>query len=413
MHELVLFGVTGDLARQKLIPSLFSLYIKGSIPKNTSCIGFGRKAFTKHEFQNFISDTLESVGEKNKSAIEEFASQWTYVESELHSDKGYIELKKIVKSSTTIFYLSLPPTFQFDVSKMLFKHALVQKKNARKIVFEKPFGSSSKSAKNLQKMLLSHTRKEQICRVDHFIGKHALLSLLEVEHLGLLQRVINSAHIKRIYIRFFESKTVGTRGAFYDSVGALRDVFQNHMLYMLSVLLKVSIPMRSGVDATKRRDVYKEILKHIEIKQSVEMSQYDRYRKIEGVNPVSKTETAFYLEAQVSKKVPAHLSTIKSIPITCMGGKGFKESDVSIEVEFKDTKGTGQYVRFGMNSPHKKDTAYEYVFLSAFRGETYVFPTFESIIESWKITEKVYSIWKKKKRDIGMYPIGIYPQDLY
>ena len=418
MHELVIFGVTGDLSRQKLIPALFNLYKSSSIPKNTSFIGFGRKQFSKHEFQNFIAEILSSkkVSQDGMVSIEQFSSQWSYVESELNSESGYKKLSSLLKTQATCVYVSLPPLFQIGVSIMLTKTGILSKKNQRKIIFEKPYGEDSTSAKKLNEFLLKKINETQIYRVDHYAGKESLVNLQKIHNLGLLQRVINSTQVSNVVIRFLESNNVSKRGAFYDSVGALSDVFQSHMLYMMAAILSQSCTEKS--QGTIRRgntswdnsnDMYTEILKNFEVGKKVIGAQYSGYTKTEGVATDSTTETAFYIKGNISKKAKHHCHTLRGISVELIGGKGFKDTDVSIELVFKDKKKGS--VKFPMVSPGQQDTSYEVVFMAAFNSNKERFPSYDFVLESWKLTEKI----KKQLKGLKMtsYPLGTYPQDLF
>jgi glucose-6-phosphate 1-dehydrogenase len=163
--ELVLFGVTGDLAKQKLIPALFNLYRSGIISRKSSFIGFGRKKFSKVDFQNFVEEvvlkyaTVSGYKDIDTSIIRDYSSQWSYVESELDDSKGYKKLASLLTDQTVV-YLSIPPIYQYGVAQMLISSGVLAKSNRRKVAIEKPYGFDLKSSEKLESLLTRKLREE-------------------------------------------------------------------------------------------------------------------------------------------------------------------------------------------------------------------------------------------------------------
>lgn len=421
---IILFGITGDLSRSKLIPSLMRLWKKDH---SLSFVGFGRKDFSKDEsssdsFSNFI---------KKYSGDANFSNNWKYVQSDLDEDRGYRELKNIIGTNTVgkkrgkslVFYIALPPQFQKVVASKIIENFAVKNGTANSskyksesklpkdfvLAFEKPFGYSSASAKALNKMLLKSVREEQILRVDHYAGKQALIDMEKGAELGALGESFNNNHISKITVHFLEKNSANGRGAFYDHVGALADVLQNHMLYMLSTALAVPYILNSSKkNLNKNIDkIREEVLAKIKydfknsVNKNVELGQYKSFKKESGVSPKSKTETSFIIKGKISKADKYW----GGVDVEFIGGKSMSENDSAIYLQYNKstvvkTNQAEDVLRLPINGYSTRE-AYDEIFQSAIceslGQKTGRFVSLKQILEGWKLVEKIKKLKIKPK----------------
>lgn len=387
MNNIVLFGITGDLARNRLIPTLYYLFKNHELDDDVRFFGFGRKAFSKKEFVNYIIDVCGSDSDK-------FAQRWTYVQSEIQDIQGYTQLQKLLTGSTLI-YISLSPSFHLEVVKLLLDSKIVFKGGNQKIAFEKPYGFDLKSARNLESYVSSHLKKDQILRIDHYAGKETFIDLEKAARLGIVDFALNSKIITKIDVRFHESKTAEHRGAFYDSVGALYDVGQNHIMYMISSILALPYLHTSKKTLSEIRS---EELASIKFSKNAVFAQYDSFRKEDGVKTDTNTETFFALYGKLLNKK----SLWNGVNVQLSAGKGLKVSDVSIRLHFKGKK---EPVKILVNGYGLED-AYVHVFRAALSGNTNLFADFKQIEIGWKIVEA----YKKSIKNIKLYKTGTTPK---
>ena len=390
MNDIVLFGITGDLARHRLVPTLFTLFINHELKDTVRLFGFGRKPFTDAEFKKFIADTCVGI----EGDIESFVKLWVYIESELTDPSGYVKLFETL-SDNSFIYLSLPPQYHLDIVKHLVKAKVIKKSGTRKIAFEKPFGSGLESARALDAFLSKHISQNNILRVDHYAGKEVLLDLEKAATLGILDFSLNSKVISKIDIRLHEKKTVGNRGVFYDSVGALFDVGQNHLLYMLSSILALPNIHTSNLPVSTIRSSN---LSSVVFSKKALFMQYDSFRKEQGVNPDSQTETFFAIYGKVQNKK----SVWNGLPVVLSAGKGLREDDVSIRIYVKGKK---EPIKIPVNGYGKED-AYVHIFRAAITGNVSLFSDFKQIEIGWRLVED----FKKGIKDIASYKLGTTPK---
>lgn len=431
IKELVLFGVTGDLAKQKLIPALFNLHRTGKISRKSSFIGFGRKKFTKVDFQNFVEDVVMKYKVASKqndisaSAIRDYVSQWTYIESELDDISGYKRLNSVLNNETVI-YLSIPPAYQYGVIQILTSSGVLSKSNQRKIAIEKPFGFDFDSSERLEKLLNRKLKKDQILRVDHYAGKQSLVELEQVAQQGIFRDMLNVKNFRKIEVNFVESKDVSMRGSFYDGVGALHDIGQNHMLHMLATILAIP-ELRVDhkiVDSKKNTKNGGLVLNNLSVLRAESLSlvsiksgnsspilaQYEGFVTTPGVKSDSGTETFFKSHIEIKKGKHQLSKRWGGLQVELAGGKALAESDSSIILYPSNKK--ADPIKLLVNGYGTKD-AYEQIFLDAFYYDANRFVSFDQIQKGWEIVKKIKIASKKKfGKHILIYKKGSYPQDI-
>ena len=344
---LVIFGATGDLMTKKITPALYNLFLKGKLPKLFRIVGVARRPLSREEFQKHITRILEKneTFSIQKRLTEEFLNYFYYHQGTFDQEKDYTTLAKELGRvddewkvcSNKLFYLSVPPQYYETIFRNLASSGLTipcgPDEGWTRVLVEKPFGKDLKTAERLDKLLAKLFKEEQIYRIDHYLAKEMLQNILLFRFSNnLLEPSWNSKYIERIDIRLFEKIGVEGRGAFYDGLGALRDVGQNHLLQMLA-LVTMDKPARIDADCVRRNR--SEILKTLEkptneeIKFHTFRAQYDGYSSVDGVKKNSKSETYFKTRAFLDNP------RWRSVPIYMESGKRFEKALKEIVVTFK------------------------------------------------------------------------------
>jgi len=239
------FGATGDLAKRKIFPALYNLFLDQRLPLPISIIGVGRGDLSDNDFQNHVEDSLKTFSRRSLNDdpnLEVFIRAFRYSHVNATKAEGYNGLLELVKQrkeelnipENRMFYLSVAPEF-FDVIAFTIKESgLGSTKGWKRLIIEKPFGHDLKSAQKLNDKLSKAFDEEEIFRIDHYLGKPMVQNL---ETLGfanpVLQALWNNQYIANVQITASETIGVEERAGYYDQAGAIRDMFQNHMLQML------------------------------------------------------------------------------------------------------------------------------------------------------------------------------------
>ncbi len=252
--DLVIFGITGDLARRKLIPVLYYRFIDGQIPKNSRIIGLARSELTNEQFRNQSLEALkQTVSEKDfdSEQVNHFISCIHYIKNDVNSDEDWDTLQSLLKNAPNTvqaFYLSVAPGLFAPIVEQLGRLNLAE--NSR-LVVEKPFGHDLASAKKLQYQIGNVYKEEAIYRIDHYLGKETVQNLMALRFANkLFEPLWNSNHIDHIQITAAESLGVEGRGEYYDNIGAMRDMVQNHLLQLLC-LTAMEPPYKFDADAMR------------------------------------------------------------------------------------------------------------------------------------------------------------------
>jgi glucose-6-phosphate 1-dehydrogenase len=363
----VLFGATGDLSRKKIIPALHELFIRGELPPVWNAICFIRKSWQQAELEDFIADLIPSG-----SNLKDFTSHFMPFEGDLNDLASFTALQSAVEklgSDKRIFYLSVSPSLYTPIIENLKQAKLTD--DASSVMIEKPFGRCMRDARELTELLESFLKDGQILRVDHYLGKDAMRDAAELKR----------GEVIEITARFIEDKTIGERGAFYDSIGAFLDVGQNHLLMMLATTLRAVSGASTRLDALRTLAVSGE---------TCVRGQYEGYQSEKDVKPASQTETYFKVGFQNADTA-----------ITILGGKGFYGKAVDIKIVYKD--GNTECIDFsaereGSLEPHAK------VIGAALRGERDMFVSRDEAFEEWRIAED--ALKALRATELKVYPKG-------
>ena len=360
---VVIFGATGDLTGRRLAPALYNLGREGQLPPNFVLVGFARREKTHQEFRDELKEDISTFS--RAKPIEEgfwknFQEQIFYHRSEFDDDKGYESLSNFLNTldaryatrGNRIFYLSVQPKFFPLIVNKLHKFGLIydsHKTNDKwsRVIIEKPFGRDSASAEALQADISKNLDESQIYRIDHWLGKETVQNLLVFRFANsIFESLWNNRHVDHVQITVAEDIGIETRGHFFEEEGLLRDVVQNHMMQLLSlVAMEPPVSLSAGAIRDEKVKVLQSIrpLTPADYEHHVIRGQYDRgfingnkvpaYRNEKDVSPTSNIETFLALRFFIDNWRWAE------VPFYLRGGKRLPKRVTEIAIVFKDTPG--------------------------------------------------------------------------
>ncbi|GFG54911.1 glucose-6-phosphate dehydrogenase [Mycolicibacterium agri] len=313
---LVIFGITGDLAKKMTFRALYRMERRGLL--DCPIVGVARRDWSSSTLRDHARRAIEDTGESiDETVFDRFAQRLTMVSGDLADQQTYDRVAQAIWGRhSPIFYLEIPPSM-FSVVVGGLAHARLTA--GARVVLEKPFGHDLASAQTLNDQLHAVLDERQIFRIDHFLGKEAAMDIVFLRFgNSVFEPLWNRDRIQAVQITLAEDFGVDGRGSFYDSVGALRDVVQNHLLQLLG-LFAAEPPSVAGADGLrdKRVEVFRAI-PPADPKHYVR-GQYDGYRAIEGVKPDSRTETFAALRLEIDNwrwaGVPFFIRAGKALPV--------------------------------------------------------------------------------------------------
>lgn len=447
---IIIFGATGDLAQNKLIPALFSLYKNKSLPEEFFIIGFSRREFAKEEFHDYFK------AQKEDRDWKKFAEHLFYQSGSFEDKNGYNGLnkqllevdKKMGACVTRFFYLATPPDHYETILNNLVATKLSEGcghegNSWTRVVIEKPFGKDLETARNLDRKLAEIFEEKQIFRVDHYLGKETVQNMLAFRFAnGIFEPVWNKSLIDHVQITFAEEEGVEKRGKFFDGVGILRDVFQNHLMQLLAAVAMEQPKSFTKEDLRDARAKVIESITYANEGKPIVKGQYENYRDENDVAKGSNTETF------IATKLLINTPRFEGVPFYIRAGKKMKKNLVEISVVFIQTchilfkeygcpeignvitfriqPNEGINLRFIAKTPgaklslepvnmkfgYKDDfgtqglEAYEKVLLDIFAGDQMLFNRSDELESSWKLITGILDKWKNEKDEIQMYEQG-------
>ena len=406
---LVIFGATGDLCRRKLIPALETLHKKGLLPDNFKIIGAARRENTRQSW-------LESLGRYYEA---DFSLKLDYHRCDL-SDVD--SLRSIPVTDDMTFFLSVPPDRYSDAIQNLKSAGLVDDPEKSRVIIEKPFGTDLESANHLQSVVAGCLREKQVYRIDHYLGKDTVNNILATRFSNtLLEPLWNRNYIEEVQI--FATETIGCEGRsqYYDGAGVVRDMLQNHMLQILS-LIAMDAPCRNDAKEIRREKV--KVLSATRLGHKVVFGQYESYKSEEGVDAFSETPTYIagdiYIDNWRWKGVPFHFMSGKKMPYTCtevviklkappiglFDGHEFNDRivmrfqpnphlDIRIDMKSPGLDDKVQTATLTHPYPEGAIDGYVKLFYDSLNGDQSHFVHAEEVLESWRIVDDLLCVGDK------------------
>ncbi len=412
-HTLVLFGSTGDLAKRKIIPALVQLEKKGELPNDFLTIGIGRRDWDDAKFQEEVSAFLKN---EDRPAWESLKGRVVYLKGSFEEKETYQKLAERV-SGTALYYLSTPPEDFSPIVKNMDREGLLRE---GRVVVEKPFGRDLDSARQLETELSRHLSAEQVFRMDHYLGYESVQQWLAFRKENPpIETVWNSRYIDHVRIVMAEEVGVGTRANFWEQTGLVRDVVQNHVMQMAS-LIGMELPHHLTADEIQKEKVrfleslepfpLNQIEKYAERGQygagTAEGKQVPGYREEQGVPQGSNKETF------VSAKLVSNSPRWEGVPFIVESGKRLSKKASFVEIVFKE-KSPIRILRFEVAPKEKISvvaepdfkektylefqsyrTPYEALLLEAIRGDGAHFVSFEELELSWRLWTPLIEYWE-------------------
>lgn len=329
MREFILFGASGDLARQKLYPALFSLFKPSD---NMRSIGFGRSVISDEAFQEIVKQSVLS-GHKHvdNEKLEAFVASWRFV-SGGYDTKGIGSLARVLSpGSERFFYLSIPSSYELisGIIDGMAAHQCYDDRSA--IALEKPFGFDEQSAEKVNAKLAQHFPESQVYRIDHYLAKDLVQDLLALRFANpIFEPVWNGKYIERISVEIAEDEGIRGRGQYYESSGALRDMIQNHALQLLAfTVMNQPKDLSAASIHREKKAIFDQLSLYDESDDAIKIGQYKGYRDEAHVAKDSLTETFASLTVKVNTP------EWKDVPITITSGKKMKHKSTDITVVFR------------------------------------------------------------------------------
>ncbi|MFZ3562761.1 glucose-6-phosphate dehydrogenase [Streptomyces sp. BH097] len=418
---LVLFGITGDLAKKMLLPALYRLTASGKL--TAPVIGVAASDWDDDALRGHAREAVAAAGtDIDEAVFARFAASLSIITGDFADDATFTRLRdRLAGFGFVTHYLAIPPSLFTTVAAALAAAGL--NRNAR-LVVEKPFGHDIDSARKLQEELSTHFDDDHLLRVDHFLGNRAVESLMVSRFANtLLAPIWHRAYVDNVQITLAEDFDVADRGSFYDKVGCLRDVVQNHMLQVLAFL--TMDPPSAGNARAQGLEKWRVLhaTRTMDPADTVR-GQYDGYRDVEGVQPDSATETYFatrlFIDNWRWSGVPFYLRSGKALAVTATEvvvelrepplelfvGENTRtppnlirfriDGDTGIRADLmvsKPEKGTGPMtVPIGVDYAQvlgRQELPYENILHGAVEGDPECFAFFPAILECWRIVEPV------------------------
>ncbi|AAO36382.1 glucose-6-phosphate dehydrogenase [Clostridium tetani] len=447
---ITIFGGTGDLAYRKLFPSLYNLYMLGSINDEYSIIGIGRRDYTKEDYLTYIQAGVKKFARINYSddKFDKFSKIITYYKMDIQKEEEYKGLIKYYKDKDIIknhiYYYAVAPRFFIPITKGL-KNNKCYLKDA-KVIIEKPFGEDLESATYLNEQLSFVFKDKNIYHIDHYLGKEMIQNIINIRFANAIFKGIwNKDFIENIQINAFESIGVNNRGGYYDQSGALKDMVQNHLFQLLSIVaMEEPKEFNSDFIHEAQLKVLTEMkpIEDRDIDNYLVMGQYEGYREEKDVNLKSKTET------YVAMKIIIDNERWQGVPFYIRTGKKLNKRETEIIIKFKSTNKNiegnlliikiqpdeGIYLKFNIKKPGTVDEiqkvsmdfcqscilenrintpeAYERLLKACMDSDRSLFSKWEQIVVSWKYINKVLESYRSYSNKLYRYkPETIGPKE--
>jgi glucose-6-phosphate 1-dehydrogenase len=450
---LTIFGATGNLSADYLLPALLHMDRESLLPKDFRLVCIGRRDFTKEGFLDYILEKSEVLNKDMAAGQKQhFLKQLTYFQGDFADPQSFAPLAEVLedqekpehKCFNRLYYFATSPQYFAEITKILKQYGLLtscESHNRKiRILVEKPFGFNLKSAQALNQLLLKYFNEDQIYRIDHYQGKETVQNLMVVRFANrLFEPLWNKEYIDHVEISVLENEVVGNRANFYDQAGAIKDFVQNHMLQMLS-LIAMGEPYNLTADLI--RDEKLRILKALRpfdgssVSGNLVRGQYEGYQKEIGRESQTETFVAF--------KAFVNLPRWEGVPFYLRTGKALPKKVTEISVHFKELArclfrncaanvltfriqpNESVHLRLNNKIPgfgvilHQADLdfayskafageippAYERLLLDFMEGDQRLFIRSDEIEAAWKFVDSITDNWNEHNAPLYKYQPG-------
>jgi glucose-6-phosphate 1-dehydrogenase len=466
---IVIFGGNGDLAHRKLLPALYNLHVDALLPPRTAIVGVGRKELADEAYRAFAKDGVTKFSRRpiDEAAWESFAATIFFVNASIDGEHGLAPLGARLdiiehegqRSGDRVYYLAVPPTLFAPTVQQLARARFVTRSDQpiARIIVEKPIGRDLESARAINDAIAAVFDERQIYRIDHYLGKETVQNILVLRFANsIFEPLFNQKYVDHVQITVAEAEGVGTRAGYYEQAGALRDMVQNHMLQLLSL---VAMEPPHSLDADVIRDEKLEILQSLRplegpaVDANVVRAQYGAgfevgtpvpgYREEQGVDPQSRVETfvalqifidnwrwagvPFYLRTgkrlpKRASEISVHLKEVPPILFNADPSARLDQNILTIRIQPDEgmslgisSKIPGPQVRiypvkldfhygstFGGSTPE----AYERLLLDVMHGDPTLFMRRDAVEAAWRWVMPVLERWTTQTDALPTYPAG-------
>jgi glucose-6-phosphate 1-dehydrogenase len=463
---MVIFGVTGDLARKKLMPAIYDLASRGLLPPGFSLVGFARRDWEDQDFAQIVHDAVKqhSRTEFREEVWHQLAEGFRFVPGDFSDDLAFETLKQTIIDLDRVrgtggnhaFYLSIPPRFFPDVIGQLKEHGLAEQREGswRRVVVEKPFGSNLETARELNAVVDEVFPSGSVFRIDHYLGKETVQNILAMRFANaMFEPIWNSNYVDHVQITMAEDIGIGGRAGYYDGIGAARDVIQNHLMQLMAL---IAMEEPTSFDAHNLRIEKQKVLESVVLPRRLDLhtarGQYVEgwaggqkvpgYKDEPDIPASSRTETFAAIRLDVENRrwagVPFYLRTGKRLgrrvtevavvfkraphlPFSETATEELTQNALVIRVQPDEgvtmrfgskVPGTAMEIRdvnmdfaYGGSFTESSPEAYERLILDVLLGEPPLFPRHEEVELSWKILDPIVDYWAGHGKP-DTYPAG-------
>ncbi|MDN5852877.1 MAG: glucose-6-phosphate dehydrogenase [Actinomycetia bacterium] len=464
--SMVMFGVTGDLARKKLIPAIYDLANRGLLPPGFSLVGFARRDWEDQDFAQVVYESAKKHARTTfrQEVWDQLAAGFRFVSGDFDDEDAYERLRETVAEldaergtrGNHAFYLSIPPGFFPTVIGQLSKHGLAEQDGDswRRVVVEKPFGHDLESAKELNAIVSEVFPPESVFRIDHYLGKETVQNILAFRFAnGLFEPVWNSNYVDHVQITMAEDIGIGGRAGYYDGIGAARDVIQNHLLQLMAlVAMEEPVSFSARALRIEKQKILSSVRLPADLDDHTVRGQYAAgwaggekvhgYLEEKDISSSSTTETYAAIRLDIETRrwadVPFYLRTGKRLgrrvtevavvfkraphlPFEATAVEELGQNALVMRIQPDE----GVTLRFGAKVPgtameirdvnmdfayggafvESSPEAYERLILDVLLGDPPLFPQHEEVEYAWKILDPIIDFWAADGKP-DKYPSG-------
>ncbi|TML06212.1 MAG: glucose-6-phosphate dehydrogenase [Actinobacteria bacterium] len=442
---LVIFGASGDLTQRKLFPALYSLAFRRLLPERFAVVGVARSEETDDEFRERMKEAVQQHGrdEFRDDVWETLADGMRYVATDFADEAGEDRLVNVLNEldaehstgGNRVYYLAIPPSVFGTVVRALGKRRGTE--GWTRLIVEKPFGRDLESARELNSAIEEHFEENEVFRIDHYLGKETVQNMLALRFAnGIFEPIWNRQFVDHVQITVAESIGIENRAGYYEQAGAIRDIFQNHLLQLLAITA-MEPPIDFTADSVRNEKVKVLRAMHTPGPKSVVRGQYGRgfvegeevagYREEEGVDPRSMMETyvaaklyvdnwrwadtPFYV--RMGKRLARRETTIAiqfkrapHPPFEEVAAEALRPNVLLIHVQPNEGMSLAMDFLYGGAFRTGLPEAYERLILDAMLGDATLFTRIDEVEEQWSLVDAIVAAWARDRPAFPNYPAG-------